>query len=442
MKTGPRYLGVDRRGLWVSPSRTIRALAVSLFPAERCAMTFRRMIDQQKRSVARSVPWGRRWDHILWTMSAVLPVACADVGAPDAAGSRRLWKVPSAMLGTPFDPVANREKSMVYFATPDHRMKKLRASDGAVVWDVSAGGPVTIFPTSNSVLSADVVAISKVDIFAFDTLSGAFRWAHRGVDGDQSGYSALVANDSLIFGGGRFGRLYAIDAKLGTNRWVRDLREGSPDDIGTLRPKLSGDLVFVCTQNYSANPARGKLWAVDAFTGIVRWSHAFAPEVNGIGATCFGSPAFWQTLVIQPQSDGRVFAFDRLTGEVRWTAPAVHNKAVSSQTKRLAAVGGNVLIVTNTAVPGMIVAYDPSTGRELWRRSDYGDSLYPPSMDETTAYVDHGWIFAAYDNASGAIRWQTPASLSDPATMLMGTAIISSDRIFIGGRDGSYALRR
>ena len=63
-------------------------------------------------------------------------------------------------------------------------------------------------------------------------------------------------------------------------------------------------------------------------------------------------------------------------------------------------------------------------------------------MDATTAYIDHGWIFAAYDSFTGTIRWQTPASLSDPETVFKGTAIISNDRIFVAGRDGSYALRR
>lgn len=378
----------------------------------------------------------------LTTLAAIVVSLSCDMGVPYPEGSRVLWKVPSATLGTPYDPVANSDRSMVYFATTDHRIKKLRASDGAILWDVTAGGPITVFPRLNTVLSADIVAISKVDIFAFDTIGGAFRWAFRGDGDDQTGNSPLVADDSTIFSAGRSGRVYAVNGKIGTKRWVQNLRQDSPDDIAAFNPKISGDLLYVCTQNFSANPAQGKFWALDASTGAIRWSRSLAAELAGIGATCFGSPAVWQDLVIQPQSDGRVFAFDKLTGAVRWTAPAVHNKAVSQQTQRWAAVGGNALIVTNTAVPGMVVGYDPATGQERWRRTGNGDSLFPPAMDATTAYIDHGWIFAAYDSFTGTIRWQTPASLSDPETVFKGTAIISNDRIFVAGRDGSYALRR
>ena len=368
-------------------------------------------------------------------------IGCNNSTSPNTGGGRVIWRVPSATGIVPFVPTANTDRSMVYFATTDFRLKKLRGRDGQVMWNADAGGVTTIFPHWNVVLSADVAAISKIHILAFDTTSGALRWTYR-VNDEQTGYSPLVANDSTIFSAGRFGRVHAVNAKSGTARWVTDLREGSADDIATFNPTLAGNLLFVCTQNFSASPLRGALWALDVTSGAVRWTHRFAPEIAGRGSTCYGGAAVWNDLVIEPQSDGRVFAFDQNSGQVRWISPSVHNTSLSQETIRHAAVGGDIALVTNGSVPGMIVAYDAATGVERWRRTAHGGSIFPPAMDATTAYVDHEWFFTAYDIATGAVRWETPQSITQPSTVYKGIAIIAGDRIFVGGRDGSYALWR
>jgi outer membrane protein assembly factor BamB len=146
--------------------------------------------------------------------------------------------------------------------------------------------------------------------------------------------------------------------------------------------------------------------------------------------------------VIQPIEDGRVFALDRATAAVKWVAPRVHNVSVSLQDVRYVSAGATVALVTSDAVPGGIVAYDVATGTELWRRMENGGSLYPPVLDATNAYVDHGWVFASYDLATGATRWQTPQSQwHHPEAPYKGRPIIAGDRIYVAGYDGSYALR-
>jgi outer membrane protein assembly factor BamB len=290
------------------------------------------------------------------------------------------------------------------------------------------------------VLSADVVAISKVDVIAFDTTFGSIRWTYTGPPGETAGYSPLAAGDSTIFAAGRSGRMHALNARTGTPRWVTDLSGGKPN-VTTFNPILSDNRVFVCTIDFDAAPQAGALWALDALTGAVVWSHTFVPEKPAQGSACYGSTAVWGSLVFQAGQDGRVVALDRTAGTVQWTAPAVHHP-VSLEDQRWATAAAGIVLTTSLSVPGMIVAYDALTGAELWRRTDYGGSLYPPVLDSTVAYVDHGWIFASYDLATGATRWQTPRSESDPESPLKGRPVIAGDRIFVGGRDGSYALRR
>jgi len=120
----------------------------------------------------------------------------------------------------------------------------------------------------------------------------------------------------------------------------------------------------------------------------------------------------------------------------------VHDPSKSLGDQRWAAVGGDVVLVTSQALAGMIVAYDAVTGTERWRRTEWGGSLFVPVLDSTVAYVDHGWVYASYDLATGATRWQTPLSFSDPATVYKAEPIIAGDRIYVAARDGAYALRR
>lgn len=373
-------------------------------------------------------------------------VACAGSCAePAAPGGRSnvIWRVPSGTPDSPLVPAANAERSMVYFGTADHRMKKIRGSDGAVVWDVPIGSTQTVYPGMGAVVAGDVVALSLTDVFAFDTTTGQRRWVYAPANLEETGDSPLAANESTVFAASRAGRLHAIDSRTGAARWIIDLAEGKPN-VGTLNPTLDHDLVFVCSRDFNAIPPTGRFWAVDAASGAIRWSRVLTAQFNTQGSSCYGSPAIWHDLVIQPAEDGRIFALDRASGAIRWIAPMIpRDSASAGNDHRWAVVGGDVVIATSVVLGGSVIGYDAATGVEHWRHTEFAGSLFLPATDGSAVYVDHGWIFASYDVASGALRWANPTSeYGNPATVYKGTPIIASDRIFVAGRDGSYALRR
>ena len=351
-----------------------------------------------------------------------------------------MWRVPSAYGEMAHDPAANANGTMVYFLTADYRLRKIRGTDGHVVWDVPVGAPRRTPPGWNAVLSGGSVIVTKVDLFAFDTTTGAERWSYVAPDLDETGYWPVVVDDSTVYATTPMTRVYAIDARTGVARWIVDLSEGTEDN-GAMPPVLADSTLYVCTRTVAYPPA-GVLWAIDARTGGVRWRHAFTPELPQQPPTCYGHAAIWRDLVIQPQGDGRVFAFDRATGAVRWIAPRVHDVGISISDNRYPAAGESGLLVTSGANEGMIVAYEPATGLERWRYRPNGGSLYPPVIEGNTAYVDHGWFFASYDMRTGAVRWQVPQSIRQPSTTLKGRPVVAGDRIFVAGRDGSYALTR
>lgn len=343
---------------------------------------------------------------------------------------------------SPYEPTANADRSVAYFVSVEYRVQKIRGRDGRVIWQSQAAGLPSAFRAGGSmVASGGNVIVGNVDLFAFDTTNGRPAWSYTAPDLDETGYSAIVADDSTVFSAGRTARVYAIDAHGGHARWILDLREGEGSAIGALNPTLFDGILYVCTRRVM-NPLTGTIWAIDASTGVVRWRHRFAPELPQQGSRCFGHATVWKDLVIQPQEDGRVFAFDRATGGVRWIAPRAHDVNVSAGDIPYAAAGATAVLVTSQAGRGGIYAYDPATGREIWRREDIGGSLHPPAIDGDVAYVDHGWIYASYELSTGRVRWQTPRSWLDPETPYKGRPVIAKDRIYVAGRDGSYALRR
>jgi outer membrane protein assembly factor BamB len=382
-------------------------------------------------------------------------IGCRDtVGGPGGGGSNGVpeivWRVPSgsSVNITPYEPAANGDQSMLYFLTSDFRLKKIRARDAHVMWDVDAGPVMQVFPNVNVVLSGGNVVVPKVDLFAFDTATGERRWTYTAPGGDETGYLAIIGDDSTIFSASQGGRLYALDARTGTTRWIRDLTEGQANVLA-LFPVLAGKTVYVCSHT-TGGSLQGVLWAVDAEAGSVRWSHHFQPELPEQYAICYGNPAIWRDLVIEPQSDGRVFAFEASTGAVRWIAPRAHQ--LPSQTPNGSWVGSwtdtrwagavdGYLIVTSKVGRGMIVGYDPATGTERWRNEDIaGIHSSLPALDATTLYLGYGSLYAAFNLATGAMKWRTPETDRGPETMLQGRPIIASDRLFLAGRDGSYAV--
>lgn len=364
-------------------------------------------------------------------------------GVPPSGNSNAvvLWKIPSGLPRgiTPHSPAANADRSMAYFATSDYRLKKIRGADGVVVWDVDIGPVRTTFPDWNVVLAGGVAVVPKVDVFAYDTATGAHRWTHVAPDFDETGYSSLTADASTVYTASRTARVYAIDARTGASRWIADLREGNPD-VRALNAVYHENAVFVCTRLEQPG-LQGTFWALNAATGGVLWKHRLQAQSPSMPRNCFGGAAIWGDLVIQPQADGRVFAFERASGTVRWIAPSIHDTTRSLGEQRFPAVAGNLLVVTSN--DGPLQALDPATGKEIWRNSDIDAApLGKPVSDEETVYVDWNHFFIAFDAQTGKVRWKNPASLFDEGTVFKGVPVIAADRIFVAGRDGSYALKK
>ncbi|MGE0359201.1 MAG: PQQ-binding-like beta-propeller repeat protein [Vicinamibacterales bacterium] len=220
----------------------------------------------------------------------------------------------------------------------------------------------------------------------------------------------------------------AIDAARGTVRWRAGTGVTSTDDIfgattaGT-RLTLAGPLVV------------GGDWDVVAFdraSGERRWTYT-APAGDGPGL--FLGPAAGDT-VFAGSPGGHVYALDTRSGRPRWITtiedrdpasvfpPVLHGDLV--------VVGFSVYV--NPSVGGL-AALDAATGRLRWR------TMFPPARERWQhtnvaggpIVVDDVVIGSAGDSnlyavdlATGALRWTFPA-LTDLPEQIPGVPPLSTD---------------
>lgn len=250
----------------------------------------------------------------------------------------------------------------------------------------------------------------------------------------------------------------------------------SPHNVDRLAPKWT----FTTSGDVSATPTvvddtvyvpdwGGKLWAINARTGQERWSRTIT-SYNGIpGDLSRTSPAYWRgTLflgtgaLITPEVRGAyLVAVDARTGKLRWKTPVdTHPAAIvtSSPTVDNGIIYVGVSSKDSVLPPphsfrGSVVAIDARTGRMLWQTRTVPEGytgaavwgsqpvvdhkrglLYvgtgqnytvPPGVCENPKQTDctppapddHFDSILGLDLRTGAIRWATPTLTADAWTI-------------------------
>jgi outer membrane protein assembly factor BamB len=183
--------------------------------------------------------------------------------------------------------------------------------------------------------------------------------------------------------------------------------------------------------------------ALDVASGSERWRVAFAPQAAGQYSGCNGG-VFVGDLFVTSAEDGRVYALDRATGAVRWTAPRVHmlpteNAAgVWNDVRPLAASGDLVVVGSST---GTVVALEAATGAERWRATaNRGSIIFRPAVGDDAVYANHilGQL-AAFDRTTGALRWMS--GIGQSRGEYFGAPVVEGDHLYINGFTAHYALR-
>jgi outer membrane protein assembly factor BamB len=274
------------------------------------------------------------------------------VVAIDAETGRDLWR---ASLGTPLATGVGADGETAAVVTQDNALIAL--SNGQQRWRVQL--PAKVFTTPLVAGGRVFVVTAGRTVLAFDGSNGARLWSQQrsGEPLVLSQAGALLAvGDTLV--AGLSGRLTGLNPQNGSIRWEAPI--ATPR--GTNEVERLVDLVgpvsrlgdSVCARAYSA-----AVGCVDASRGSVAWTQ---PAQGSAGL------AGGDRLVFGTESDGRVRAWQRASGEAAWTVDRLKYRNLSAPL----AVGRVVAVGDATGTVHLLSRED---GSELTRLTTDGSAI-------------------------------------------------------------------
>ncbi|MFE7463341.1 PQQ-binding-like beta-propeller repeat protein [Streptomyces sp. NPDC057499] len=251
-------------------------------------------------------------------------------------------------------------------------------------------------------------------LYALDAATGAERWR---LQTDAWVYS-LKADRGTVVTATRGGGVQAWEAATGEKLWETT---GAQTDFETAEagPVIHDGTVFLW-QN-------ARLRAVDARTGIERWSYPI-----GDAASCGGVP-----VRLTPAPDGfvyvaagaRVLAVDTVSGHVRWhfESPAVF-LSPPAFAPGPAVTGGGVYLADYL---GTVYAIDASNGKDRWRiATEARQSIEPVLVAAGNIHVGSGSALYTLDAVTGTPKWRFAAGGE-----VVGSPVVADGRVHFGSAD-------
>lgn len=286
------------------------------------------------------------------------------------------------------------------------------------LWD--RGLPLQEIPATPAVGVGRVYVNTLDGFYALDERTGNVSWENLAVKGLSS--PALV--DKTVIVGGSDGKVHALNATNGQERWNTTLVEHPMFSGITSSPKVAYDLAYVGTFNESGGP--GEVVALWISNGSIAWRHATAsidfssPALFG-GSVYIGVMGQYNTTTqITWDPPYGVLALDAGSGSEEWFFPTNASVAASP------VVDGPAVLVP--AKNGFVYALNRTRGTTLWSRYVQG-GVSSPALDGHTLLVGggafgQGGLVTAIDAASGVTRWTFTANGPIQASLTAAGGIV------------------
>jgi eukaryotic-like serine/threonine-protein kinase len=221
------------------------------------------------------------------------------------------------------------------------------------------------------------------------------------------GWSGFAGNNKLIYVGAMDGEILAIDPI------ARGKGLGFPSQ---------GEWEYVI-----------KLPATSSMCGIP----SCAPGGGAVGVVLYASPVISDDLLYMGTYNGKIYAFNSLTGALRWVYPREGNDTAGS-------IVGN-LVVDSTSLyfgssNGKVYALDKATGDRKWPEYETQNRIWTsPSVSDGVIYVSsYDKKLHAISSIDGKKVWQTALP-----SAICSSPVVSKDTIFCGTFDRNlYALNK
>jgi outer membrane protein assembly factor BamB len=204
---------------------------------------------------------------------------------------------------------------------------------------------------------------------------------HETVLGGVGPRSTPTIRDGVVYSAGATGWVHAIDGATGKVLWKKDVIA----DLGI-------------------DPA--------AHAAAVTWGRAGSPLVlENVVVVPGGGPLREQRDASAPPVAISLAAYDRATGERRWTAGA---DQISYVTPHVATLGGREVIVSVNEA--RVVGYDPATRAEVWQFDWPGHSNSDASCSQAVV-VDGSRVFVSKGYGIGAALFEVASTAAEPWTL-------------------------
>jgi outer membrane protein assembly factor BamB len=181
-------------------------------------------------------------------------------------------------------------------------------------------------------------------------------------------------------------KVIAIDARTGAIAWERTAYDGVMFDDRHRKNTFASSTIATDGKLLYAFFESAGLYCYD-MNGTLKWHRSLGPVIKaGLGPGT--SPVIHEGLVIlqcdQEMGDGSfLVALDRFTGEEVWRIARQNRR--SWATPILVRAAGRVELIASGAEA--VVAYDPATGKELWRANGVQSHPIPSPV------AGHGLVF-------------------------------------------------
>lgn len=286
------------------------------------------------------------------------------------------------------------------------RIYALSTSDGTVRWRE----PIGAGNGSRPVVADHAVYVVGDRLFAFEAATGGPRWTWTFPAGVHGIGDPTAVGGLLYVAADQTNRIYVLDARTGGLRATFNVAIRSYFYKSALSVRAGRIFVEVWRD--------GRLYALDAATGVTVWSSA-TPGDHESDAVAADESLYVAT------DGGTVYAFDAATGSMRWQSqtqiqhPLVSNPAVADGVVYLASGDHH------------LYALSASSGARLWT-APLGDSAeLSPAVGHGVVYVgaDDGKV-DALDARTGALRGFTRPGV------LGGAPVFSDGAVYLGTVDG------
>ncbi len=256
-------------------------------------------------------------------------------------------------------------------------------------------------------------------LYRLDPATGdAVRLGPTAAEGTSFLLEPVVAGDALILAAG--GSLHAVSARDGSPLWRHE------SDGTAMRPPAAGGGLVLWGTAAAAGP--GRLVALDAATGRERWRAQLAEGFTAGGVAIHGSRAF---------TAAPAGAFDLATGRVLWTAP---EEGVGSPGVSASGDAVWIATLDPASDAGGLAAFAADDGRPLWRASLGGGAAMSPAerpwaLDDVVVVPLLDGPVAGVDGATGALRWRFA-----PSGGRLGGVTVAGGRVVVVHLDGAVTL--